>query len=238
MKLVNDVRAYLVNTYQVNCILAVNMRTETMASLKRNSDNVLENASSKKTKAEDGKADVNGNGTNSSRGKKHILLNAFDMSTVGHLSPGQWKNPKDKSATKRGLDYWIDLAKLLEKGDINALFLADTYGGYDTYEGSLDNCIRRAAQWPVTDPTIVSKSTRWTKEKSCSQDIANLGNGSSDYQSCLRHNSIHLFRTALPPSKTLQHSGPFDQRPHWLEYCYLLEKGCVQGYRYLDTNRA
>jgi hypothetical protein len=24
-------------------------------------------------------------------GKKEILLNAFDMSTVGHLSPGQWK---------------------------------------------------------------------------------------------------------------------------------------------------
>ncbi|ATY61514.1 xenobiotic compound family [Cordyceps militaris] len=87
-------------------------------------------------------------------GKKHILLNAFDMSTVGHLSPGQWKNPVDKSATKRDLQYWIDLAKLLERGGINALFLADTYGGYDTYEGSLDNCIRRAAQWPVTDPTI------------------------------------------------------------------------------------
>lgn len=27
----------------------------------------------------------------SSGGKKHILINAFDMSTVGHLSPGQWK---------------------------------------------------------------------------------------------------------------------------------------------------
>jgi hypothetical protein len=23
--------------------------------------------------------------------KKKILINAFDMSTVGHLSPGQWK---------------------------------------------------------------------------------------------------------------------------------------------------
>lgn len=23
--------------------------------------------------------------------KKQILLNAFDMCTVGHLSPGQWK---------------------------------------------------------------------------------------------------------------------------------------------------
>ncbi|EPE32123.1 Bacterial luciferase-like protein [Glarea lozoyensis ATCC 20868] len=86
--------------------------------------------------------------------KKQILLNAFDMSTVGHLSPGQWKNPKDRSANKRELKYWIDLAQILERGGINALFLADTYGGYDTYEGSLDNCIRRAAQWPVTDPTI------------------------------------------------------------------------------------
>ncbi|KAJ5242830.1 Nitrilotriacetate monooxygenase component A/pristinamycin IIA synthase subunit A [Penicillium citrinum] len=86
--------------------------------------------------------------------RKHILINAFDMSTVGHLSPGQWKNPKDKSASKRTLEYWIDLAKLLERGGINALFLADTTGGYDTYEGKIDECIRRAAQWPVTDPTI------------------------------------------------------------------------------------
>ncbi|KAI1781080.1 luciferase-like domain-containing protein [Hypoxylon cercidicola] len=78
----------------------------------------------------------------SSEAKKSILLNAFDMSTVGHLSPGQWMNPVDKSATKRSLDYWIELAKLLERGGLNALFLADTYGGYDTYEGSLDNCIR------------------------------------------------------------------------------------------------
>ncbi|KAK8043205.1 HK97 family phage prohead protease [Apiospora phragmitis] len=86
--------------------------------------------------------------------RKKIPLNAFDMSTVGHLSPGQWKNPTDKSATKRSVKYWIELAKLLERGGINALFLADTYGGYNTYEGSLDNCIRRAAQWPMTDPTI------------------------------------------------------------------------------------
>ena len=96
------------------------------------------------------------NGSNNRR--KQIILNAFDMATVGHLAPGQWRNPKDRSATKMNLEYWIDLAKLLERGNFNALFLADTYGGYDTYEGSLDNCIRRAAQWPVMDPTIVSRS--------------------------------------------------------------------------------
>ncbi|KAK8081180.1 hypothetical protein PG997_008998 [Apiospora hydei] len=98
--------------------------------------------------------DANNVGSHAEAPKKKILLNAFDMSTVGHLSPGQWKNPTDKSATKRNLKYWIELAQLLERGGINALFLADTYGGYDTYEGSLDNCIRRAAQWPMTDPTI------------------------------------------------------------------------------------
>lgn len=118
---------------------------------------------------------MTGNSSSNGAAKKHIILNAFDMSTVGHLSPGQWKvsgaakiyqeylytktcsqDPEDKSATKRTLDYWVNLAKLLERGDINALFLADTYGGYDTYEDSLDNCIRRAAQWPMTDPAIVS----------------------------------------------------------------------------------
>lgn len=37
--------------------------------------------------------DINtaGDQNDSASGKKHILINAFDMSTVGHLSPGQWK---------------------------------------------------------------------------------------------------------------------------------------------------
>jgi alkanesulfonate monooxygenase SsuD/methylene tetrahydromethanopterin reductase-like flavin-dependent oxidoreductase (luciferase family) len=79
-----------------------------------------------------------------------------DRSVVACWNAHKQQNPKDRSAHKRKLSYWIELAKILERGGINALFLADTYGGYDTYEGSLDNCIRRAAQWPVTDPTIVS----------------------------------------------------------------------------------
>lgn len=32
-----------------------------------------------------------GSETRIDKPKKQILLNAFDMSTVGHLSPGQWK---------------------------------------------------------------------------------------------------------------------------------------------------
>jgi hypothetical protein len=88
--------------------------------------------------------------------QKKILINAFDMSTVGHRSPGQWKNPEDKSATKRKLDYCINLAKPLDRGGIKTRFLTDTNGGYDTFEASLESFIRRGAQWPMTDPTIVS----------------------------------------------------------------------------------
>lgn len=39
-------------------------------------------------------------------GKKQILLNAFDMSTVGHLSPGQWKvgGPREPKAVEDDTD--------------------------------------------------------------------------------------------------------------------------------------
>ncbi|KAJ5352173.1 hypothetical protein N7452_001147 [Penicillium brevicompactum] len=91
----------------------------------------------------------------SSTPKRRIYLNGFDMFTVGHLSFGQWKNPADRSATKRrDLSYWTSLAKILEKGDFNALFLADTYGLYDTYKGTAEPAIRNGAQYPMGDPAI------------------------------------------------------------------------------------
>lgn len=90
--------------------------------------------------------------------KRRIYLNGFDMFTVGHLSFGQWRNPCDRSATKRrDLSYWTDLAKILEKGDFNALFLADTFGLYDTYKGTAEPAIRNAAQYPMGDPAIVCR---------------------------------------------------------------------------------
>lgn len=93
----------------------------------------------------------------SSQPKRRIYLNGFDMFTVGHLSFGQWRNPSDRSATKRrDLSYWTNLAQLLEKGDFNALFLADTYGLYDTYKGTAEPAIRNGAQYPMGDPSIVS----------------------------------------------------------------------------------
>jgi hypothetical protein len=88
--------------------------------------------------------------------KKRIILNGFDMFTVGHLSFGQWRRPSDRSATKRrDLSYWTNLAKILEKGDFNALFLADSFGLHDTYRANGDTAIREGVQWPMGDPSIV-----------------------------------------------------------------------------------
>ncbi|UPK95989.1 hypothetical protein LCI18_006924 [Fusarium solani-melongenae] len=59
-----------------------------------------------------------------------ILLNAFDFFGPGMLSPGQWKNPADKGLQKFDISFWVEYAKLLEKGGFFSLFLADTLGSY------------------------------------------------------------------------------------------------------------
>jgi hypothetical protein len=88
---------------------------------------------------------------------KRIFLNAFDLFAPSHLSFGQWRNPKDKSSTKaKDLDYWTTLAKILERGDITALFLANSYGHYDIYKGNGEPAIRTGSQFPKSDPSIVS----------------------------------------------------------------------------------
>lgn len=151
----------------------------------------------------------------------------------------QKQNPNDKSTTKRRLDYWIDLAKLLEKGDINALFLADTYGGYDTYENSLDECIRRAAQWPMTDPTIVSHSpdSYSMRRPELTFLTAHLCHGSCDQEPLIWNHSKHFIRTTFLTCKALLDFGPSHSRSHRLEYRDLLEESCIQGHRYRHTYR-
>ncbi|MDT7608363.1 MAG: long-chain alkane monooxygenase, partial [Pseudonocardiales bacterium] len=83
-----------------------------------------------------------------------ILLNAFDMACVGHQSAGLWRHPDDQGYRYRDLDYWTELAQLLERGGFDALFLADVLGVYDVYGGSRDAAVRQAAQIPVNDPVL------------------------------------------------------------------------------------
>jgi len=86
--------------------------------------------------------------------RKEIRLNAFDMNCVGHLSPGLWTHPRDHSENYKNLNYWIDLAKILERGKFDGLFIADVLGVYDVFGGNGGAALRRCAQVPVNDPVL------------------------------------------------------------------------------------
>ncbi len=60
--------------------------------------------------------------------KKKLILNGFVMNTPGHLSPGLWKHPRNKTADYKKLKFWTDLAQLLDNAGFHAMFVADVLG--------------------------------------------------------------------------------------------------------------
>ena len=87
--------------------------------------------------------------------KKEIRLNAFAMNCVAHQSPGLWTHPRDRTLEYNRLSYWLDLARTLERGRFDGLFLADVLGVYDVYAGGPEAAVRNAAQIPVNDPMLL-----------------------------------------------------------------------------------
>ena len=86
---------------------------------------------------------------------KVMRFNGFAMNCVAHQSPGLWAHPRDRSSDYKRLPFWIDLAKTLERGRFDGLFLADVLGIYDVFGGSPDAALRNAAQVPVNDPLML-----------------------------------------------------------------------------------
>lgn len=86
---------------------------------------------------------------------RQIRFNAFDMNCVAHQSSGMWRHPDDRSANYKDLSYWTDLARLLESGTFDGIFIADVLGTYDVYGGTNEAAIRHGAQVPVGDPVLL-----------------------------------------------------------------------------------
>ncbi|MBW6396770.1 LLM class flavin-dependent oxidoreductase [Roseomonas sp. HJA6] len=86
---------------------------------------------------------------------REIRLNAFDMACVGHIQQGLWTHPRDRSTDYLRLDHWTGLARLLERGLFDGLFLADVLGVYDVHGGSQDAAIRHGVQIPLLDPMLL-----------------------------------------------------------------------------------
>jgi alkanesulfonate monooxygenase len=82
-------------------------------------------------------------------------FNAFEMNCVAHQSPGLWRHPRDRSGEYKRLPPWLELARTLERGLFDGVFLADVLGVYDVYAGNARAALRSAAQVPVNDPLLL-----------------------------------------------------------------------------------
>ena len=86
---------------------------------------------------------------------RRILVNAFDMNCPTHLVAGTWRHPESQAWRYKDLGYWTELARLLERGLFDGLFIADVIGVYDVYNGSPAAALRAGAQIPVGDPLLL-----------------------------------------------------------------------------------
>ncbi|HEY0793251.1 MAG TPA: LLM class flavin-dependent oxidoreductase, partial [Chthoniobacterales bacterium] len=71
------------------------------------------------------------------------------------MAPGLWRHPRDQSGRYVSLSHWLDLARLLERGKFDGIFLADVLGPYDVYEQRADAALRQGLQTPVNDPLLL-----------------------------------------------------------------------------------
>ena len=97
---------------------------------------------------------------------KQIHFNAFTQCSICHHSKGQWKNPLDGSSQGyKDVDYWVNLAQTLERGNFDALFLADVHGTYDVYKGTRATAVQHTVQFPSNDPTLVVSAMAYATKR-------------------------------------------------------------------------
>ncbi len=87
--------------------------------------------------------------------KKRLILNLFEMNCISHITHGLWRLPDNNRERFNDIDYWTELAQLLEAGGFDAVFLADVTGVYDAFRGSAATSIREGLQIPSNDPLLV-----------------------------------------------------------------------------------
>lgn len=172
---------------------------------------------------------------------KKILLNAFDMNCVGHINHGLWAHPNDESHRFNEISYWTDLAKTLEGGLFDGLFIADITGSYDVYQNNLDLTLKESIQLPSHDPTTLVSAMAVVTQHLGFGITVNLSY-ESPYQFARRFASLdHLTQgrigwnivtgyldsaARLVGQKNLQeHDTRYEQAEEFLQLCYKFWEG-------------
>ncbi len=86
--------------------------------------------------------------------RKKILFNAFHMCSPSQQWAGMWGHPDDQGLRYNTLDYYLELAKVAERGLFDSIFFADSIGLMDKYGGDPSEALRAGAMAPMNDPTL------------------------------------------------------------------------------------
>jgi long-chain alkane monooxygenase len=87
--------------------------------------------------------------------RKQLHVNLFEMNCVSHIVHGMWVHPENHRHRFNDIEFWTELAQLLEYGTFDAVFLADVVGAYDEFRGGPETALREALQIPSNDPLLV-----------------------------------------------------------------------------------
>ncbi len=170
-----------------------------------------------------------------------ILLNAFNMNSVGHINHGLWTHPRDRSTDYRSLAYWTDLARTLERGLFDGLFIADIVGVYETYQQSIDITARESIQLPINDPLLIVPAMAAVTEHLSYGVTVNLSYeapyllarrfSTLDHLTCGRvgwnivTGYLDSAARAMGESALLRHDERYDRADEYLEVLYKLWEG-------------
>ncbi len=83
---------------------------------------------------------------------KKIHIGVFEVNSVNHLTQGIWAHPAQNRIHFNSLEYWLGIAKILEKGKFDFMFFADSYGSPSK---NAELAFREASGPPGNDPMLL-----------------------------------------------------------------------------------
>jgi FMN-dependent oxidoreductase (nitrilotriacetate monooxygenase family) len=87
--------------------------------------------------------------------KAHLL--GFIQHGVNSHATGMWRHPKDKVGWNYARpEYWQHMARTMERGLFDAMFIADELAPYNTHEDSSDLIVKYAVQCPTHEPSTIA----------------------------------------------------------------------------------
>lgn len=96
--------------------------------------------------------------------RRRMLFNAFNMYTASHHDQGMWAWPGSRQLEYNDVEYWAEIARLLERGRFDTIFFADVLAPYEGFSGTREIAVRTGMQFPINDPGVLIPALAYATE--------------------------------------------------------------------------